>query len=479
MAAHKNLQKIDHVIVLMLENRSFDEMLGWLYDAENAPPFDRAARGQPYDGLSGRGLTNPIPAGVPGAQRGVVPAGKASRLDRPNPDPGEEYQRVNVQIYGTAEVGSRPSTPGAMMGFVEDYIAQLREKGVPLTYESYAQIMDGYAPAQIPTLAGLAHAYAVCDQWHSSVPTMTMPNRSFFHAATSGGRVLNTPYVSWVRNDGNTVFNLLEAAHQPWKVYFDADTVAPLTMIIHLPRLIEYALTHFHHMDTFFQDCKAGTLPTYSFIEPRFFVDPNDQHPPHGVAAGDELIRSVYESVRWSPAWEKTLLCITYDEHGGCYDHVLPPQAVAPGDGAHCPQGFGFDRLGVRVPMVLVSPWIEAGTVFRGSRPFDHTSMIKTICERWGLPSLTQRDAAAEGVGAVLTRELPRTDFPDIGPAAATLAAERVPKGRPEDEETSALHRAMVGVAAAHAGVSVAEPATVGEARRMLQGLYPRMLSGR
>lgn len=130
-------------------------------------------------------------------------------MDRPNPDPGEEYERVNVQLYGRAHVGDPPPYPAPMSGFVQDYITALKEIRIRPTYARYRQIMDAYTPAQLPALSALASAYAVCDQWFSSVPTMTMPNRSFFHAGTSGGRVLNTPYADWLHLDAPTIFNRL------------------------------------------------------------------------------------------------------------------------------------------------------------------------------------------------------------------------------------------------------------------------------
>ncbi|MHB1873175.1 MAG: alkaline phosphatase family protein, partial [Steroidobacteraceae bacterium] len=472
----ENLQKIDHFVVLMLENRSFDNMLGWLYDPGNSPPYDKVPRGQAFSGLSGRRLSNPVPRGTDGGARADVPVGKSVMLGQPDPDPGEAFERVNVQLYGTAAVPDPPPIPAPMSGFVRDYITALRERGIRPTYPRYRQIMDAYTPAQLPALSALANSYAVCDEWFCAVPTMTLPNRSFFHAGTSGGRVLNTPYAAWRTNVAQTVFNRLEDAGRPWTVYYDEANVLPLTLLLHYDRLKRYFPAHFRGMDSFFRDCARGVLPSYAFLEPRFFVRPNDQHPPHGVAAGDELVRTVYEAVRGGPAWQRTLLCITYDEHGGCYDHVPPPPAVPPGDGAVCPQGFRFDRMGLRVPTVLISPWIEAGTVFRAAQPLDHTSMIRTVCRRWGLAPITDRDRAAPDLGGVLTRAEPRQDTPRVaGTGGRTCPARwnwRLSAMRghlPGKRAASPLHRATVGLAAAHAGLAVREPATVLEALRRLR----------
>src|SRR6185369_4077036 len=141
----------------------------------------------------------------------------------------------------------------------------------------------------------------------------------------------------------------------------------------------------------------------------------NSQHPNYDVAPGEQLIHDVYYAVRNGKGWNQTLLIVTYDEHGGCYDHVSPPTGAIPPD--HTPGEFGFDfkRFGVRVPAVLVSPLIAPGTVFRvpaGTMPLDHTSVLRTVENRWGIPALTARDASAPDVSAVLTLTKPRTDDP-------------------------------------------------------------------
>jgi phospholipase C len=173
------------------------------------------------------------------------------------------------------------------------------------------------------------------------------------------------------------------------------------------------------HVGCHFKDFKnaatGGSLPAFTFLEPSWSSTGNSQHPNYDVALGEQLIHDVYYTLRGGPNWEKTLLVITYDEHGGCYDHVPPPSGAVPPDDAVGEFGFDFTRFGVRVPTVLVSPLIEAGTVFRvpdGAMPLDHTSILKTVEQRWGLPSLTARDQAAPGVGGVLTLDQPRDDDP-------------------------------------------------------------------
>ena len=186
---------------------------------------------------------------------------------------------------------------------------------------------------------------------------------------------------------------------------------------------------------------KGGTLPAFTFLEPSWSSTGNSQHPNYDVALGEQLIHDVYETLRGGPGWPQTLLVITYDEHGGCYDHVPPPSGATPPDNDAGEFGFDFTRFGVRVPTVLVSPLIAPGTVYRvpaGSTPLDHTSILKTVEQRWGLPSLTARDAAAPGFGDVLTLTAPRTDdvlagvtVPDLGRRGPVRRAALAPPGDP------------------------------------------------
>jgi phospholipase C len=174
---------------------------------------------------------------------------------------------------------------------------------------------------------------------------------------------------------------------------------------------------HFGVFSDFKTAAAAGSLPAFTFLEPDFASTGNSQHPNYDVALGEALIHDTYEALRTGPAWNQTLLVVTYDEHGGCYDHVAPPDGATPPDSAIGEFGFDFRRFGVRVPTILVSPWIEAGSVFRTSEPtpFDHTSVLATLERRFGLPALTARDAAAPDVGDAFTLASPRTDDPLAG----------------------------------------------------------------
>jgi phospholipase C len=262
------------------------------------------------------------------------------------------------------------------------------------------------------------------------VPSQTGVNRSFFHSAQSHGFVDNADYVKWLANDAPTVFDRLSARGVSWRVYFDDSNVFSLTRALHRSLQARALDDNFRPFSSFRGDCEAGRLPAYAFIEPRLFVNHNDMHPPvllnpfvdSSILAGELLINDVYEAVRANPAaWQKTLLVVTFDEHGGCYDHVPPPTgATPPVSPAPYPleHGFGFDRFGVRVPAVFVSPHIEAGTVVRadGAVPFDHTTVIRTLADKHGFAPLGGRDAAAPSLEPLLTRAVPRDDAPTFTP---------------------------------------------------------------
>ena len=211
--------------------------------------------------------------------------------------------------------------------------------------------------------------------------------------------------------------------------------------------------SHFQSYRQFQADCQTGQLPAYSFIEPQYFADfghpENDQHPPSVVTLGEQLIADVYNCLRASKVWRKTLLLITYDEHGGCYDHVapsaaVPPQPPVPG------QTFGFDRYGVRVPAVIVSPYVAPGTIFGKSNavPFDHTTIIATVRKRFGISgALTARDAQAPDLDSVLT--LPRpTNLGPLRLKALPYAPSPTTAAVAQTKPLNSMQKALVRLAA-------------------------------
>ena len=225
---------LDHVVVVLFENRSLDNVLGHLYGPED---------GKTFEGVIGKDLSNPIPEWAEhGADRKVVPYTVATDMDSPNPDSGEEWYHTNTQLFNILDehnrfkIGEGVTAPwnappaGAtptMDGFVTDYISTFTaEIGRQPTYEEYAHIMTGYTPEQVPVLSAIAREFGVFDHWFCEVPSQTFMNRSFWTAATSSGLVVNSPAKKWfTENDAETIFERLEQHGKTWKVYVRADAL--------------------------------------------------------------------------------------------------------------------------------------------------------------------------------------------------------------------------------------------------------------
>ena len=377
---------IRHIVVLMLENQSFDRVLGYLR---------LEAPGENLHGLTG-GESNPV---APPGDMTPVPV---SRISGPagyttDPSPGHDFEDVNLQIFGD-RVPAATRVP-RNDGFVLSYASQLGDDGRPLG-DRGREIMGCLDPTALPVTSALARGFVVCDHWFASVPGPTWPNRFFLHAATAGGHLVTpetagqfaaqfwgSPYRM------RTIFESLMDAGHTWKVYFDDYAQA-----FALRNLHPY-VDRFQKFEQFAVDVAAGALPTYAFIEPRSFSAPgypaNDQHPPHHLLEGEKLIASVYDTLRSDQTtWRQCVLLVLYDEHGGFYDHVPPPAAVRPDRTVARPSGFQFDRLGVRVPALIVSPWVPEGHA--DHTVYDHTSVPATLKKILRLPDfLTARDRAA------------------------------------------------------------------------------------
>jgi phospholipase C len=430
---------LDHVVVVLFENRSLDNVLGHLYGPED---------GKTFEGVIGKNLSNPIPEWAEhGADRQVVPYTVATDMDSPNPDSGEEYPHTNTQLYNILSEENRfqmgeaitapwnapePGQTPTMDGFVTDYISFFTaEMGRQPTYEEYAQIMTGFTPEQVPVLNGLARAFGVFDHWFCEVPSQTFMNRSFWTAATSSGLTVNSPAQKWLTsNDAETIFNRLEAHGRTWKVYVSEPMQLSVTGLIHYPRLKDRLATHFVPFAQFEVDAANGELPDFSLIEPGLTMGHNDYHPAYGralapgvvipsadppssILGGEAYLGRIYDAYRsmqsdaGSNVWNTALL-IGWDEPGGTYDHVPPPPVPPPdpaGPAGEC--GFRFDRSGYRVPAVIVSPWVAEGAVF--NQEHRHTSLIATLREQWNLGEpFTGRDAAARTFSHAFTLDQPR-----------------------------------------------------------------------
>lgn len=400
------LPNVKHIVVVMFENRSFDTMLGWLYPDGDRPNVVLPAGSSPrFDGVR-TNMSNPSKSGKP-----VYVTTEVTSFSLPSPAPHDRFANVKEQV--SAAPSWTDETVGPMQGFVVNY------QSTSSTDER--QVMQCHSPAQLPVLSTLARSYAVCDAWFSSVPSDTLPNRAFMLSGTSNGHVDGGGF-NPLRWSMPTIFNVLTSMHANWTLYADAHWTPSITRTT-FPKLWDPLLSpHFKRFPEFAADCANGTLPQYSFIEPNFFNEPTDQHPPHDVRAGEKLLYDIWTAVSTSPAWHETLLVVLYDEHGGCFDHVLPPDNAVTPDATSAPgdDGFGFDRFGVRVPAVVVSPYIAPATVFRSptSTPYDHTSILATLRDWLDIPPdkmlTSARIAQAPTLEHVLTLKTPRTDLPRI-----------------------------------------------------------------
>ncbi len=501
----------EHLVVLMFENRSFDNLLGHLYPPGTVPD------GQSFNGLANGAHGNPSPIGPIAAH---VYTGGTDRIMRsPTPDPGEEYPHVNTQLFGTVDPPGNahvdfkkmsppfnapsPGTRAAMNGFVTDYINNfVATQGREPRPEEYRVIMGGFSPEMLPVTSTLARNFAVYDNWFCAVPSQTFCNRSFFNASTSSGFVTNDGgpdgYFKWGRNAGPTIFNRLEEAGLSWAVYFDESQVISLTGFINDAALRPYWKTRFFGMRKFHEDAAAGTLPAYAFIEPRLIFDHNDMHPPiasfdfpladgepvvvgalDDVRAGEKLLHEVYTAIRNSASPNgsnaiNTMLLVTFDEHGGTYDHVPPPPATPPGPVAEPEMGFSFDRLGVRVPAIAVSAWTKAGTIVHDE--MHHAAAIVTLCRKHGLKPLTARDENARDLTNALNLEEPRQpwDWPETTPQYVPPNPEARGPFSPSVARTPLTPPALslMGMLAAKFGLPAEpRPKTFGEAYEALERL--------
>lgn len=404
-----------HLVVLMMENRSFDHMLGFLPGV---------------DGLTGT-ETNPLSPNGP-----LVQVSKNARTVHDLiPDPGHEFVNVNVQIFGNST--GADSGQVKMQGFVEDYALVSQDSA------QAANIMKCFTPQTLPVLSTLAQSYGVSDRWYSSVPSSTIPNRLFTHGATSNGSCTQDAVAAPATL--KTIFEVMDEPGNPYtyRIYTSGASVLWANF---------YLMQHqsvFHPYSDFADDCANGDLPAYTFIEPSY--DDNSaagtyatsQHPDFPVDEGEHLISDVYNALTGSPGWNDTLLLIVYDEHGGIFDHVTPPAVVPLPPNAGLPDvkhsvspPFDFRRLGVRVPAVFISPRIAPNTIFHDQN-FEHSSIVATVRKMFctNKTPFNWREAQAPTFDQILNLDNPR---PDVTLALPFVSA------TPSAAEIKAAHDAMV-----------------------------------
>jgi phospholipase C len=406
------LDQIEHVVLVMLENRSFDHMLGFLYPKSEA-----------FAGLDG--AESNLDADGNEVKVFKVTPGVENAYYFPLANPAEGYVATNDQLFGS----DTPPTSGDAKnsGFVTSFANELAHPAHPLDPQlagaASSSIMGMYIPETLPVISGLAKGFAVCDGWFASVPTQTFPNRAFAVAGTALGYVDNSARGHPAFNTPS-IFGKLADVGKTWKIY--GYSGIPLTAA-DFPDTVQHGANGeiVSGFPRFQSDAADDQLATFSYLEPEWathkvgdhdFQVENDEHPVSNMAVGEKFLYDIYQALRSNEAaWQKTLLIITYDEHGGCYDHVHPPTGAIPPDNKIGKSGFDFTRFGVRVPTVLVSPLIPEGTILRpaaGTQPFDHTSIIATLRARFGIGALGARDAKAPDVGPALAAPTARSDDP-------------------------------------------------------------------
>ena len=396
------IERINHFVVLMLENRSFDHMLGYL----RSPAY-------PIAGLTGDEWNPDDPHRENPDKIFVTPdANYYGDLNNPSHSlvPGAISQLFGLSDNEILQISTYPLTPPPNNGFVYNY-AQQTDAPPPPTIGP--NIMKCFSPRALPALAGLAPEFAICDHWFSSVPGPTWPNRWYVHTGTSDGYAGGSARLS----DRDTIYSRLSSAGLSWNIYFhDLPQSFSLTQLWKRPFLGRFRpFPHF-----FEEDVRTGRLPAYSFIEPRYFdfgsARANDQHPPNDVRFGEQLIASVYNALRNSAVWNDTLLVILYDENGGLYDHVQPGDTIVP-DGKTGRDNLGdhwvtfdFNRFGVRVPAVIVSPLIPRRKI--DSNIYDHTAVLAALEQRFHLQLLGAREKTVDKLADIVSLDTPRTDTP-------------------------------------------------------------------
>jgi len=384
--------KIEHIVVLMMENRSFDHLLGFL----DHPDIDGIAPGQ-YSNRDASGEPHPVDEGA--AYQGQL-------VD----DPGHDFEDVYLQMYGVP--AGTPAGEPTMSGFAQSYEEHGGEPG---------DIMRCFRPDQTPVITALARQYVVCDRWFSSVPGPTLPNRAFAHFGTSFGRLDMSPIYFSAHP---SIYQRMYAAGCEARIYYYAKWSGTMGLTF----LLDAQDGYFGLWGDFLNDCKHNRLPQYSFLEPPYYDNGEtlaaDQHPDHNVQAGDNFLLQVYNAIRFNAdTWHSTLLLIVWDEHGGIFDHAIPP-AVPPDhqDGfTSTAPPFTFDRYGVRVPAIVISPYVQKGTVCHTL--FEHASIPATAAAQFiETPSaISNREKLANHLLPLLTLDKPNDELPDFAPQPVAL----------------------------------------------------------
>ncbi|KKK19437.1 hypothetical protein AOCH_001323 [Aspergillus ochraceoroseus] len=402
---------IKNIVVLVQENLAFDTIAGGLtYNPD-------------IDGLVNRTFCNP--ADVSNANTSPLVCANPIAKNVATDDPDHSITGGNQQVYGTDHPDPEMHRPN-MQGFVTE---QIRAHGLGSDLMRAAEVINYYPPEHVPVFNALAENYLLFDRWFAAVPGPTNPNRAYLTSGTSRGHGHNDRGFDVSALPQLSIFEQLSAANISWINYSNTTGFAPDAMFYQWTVRSGHSRTSIKPIDRFYQDARAGTLPRFTWINPEC-CSYMSFHPPSPINMGEGFVKSIYEAVRSSPQWNETLFILTFDEHGGFADHVPPPENVPPGDSYAYTEvardgksaTFHFDRLGIRVPTILISPWVERGvvehapTTQRGE--YTHTSILKFVAELWDLDILTPRVAWSPSFAGLITRSY-RDDTPELLPAPA------------------------------------------------------------
>jgi phospholipase C len=308
--------------------------------------------------------------------------------------------------------------------------------------------MQFYTPANLPVLSTLAMSYAVSDAWFCSVPSQTSPNRVFSLSGTSSGYVDNyskpgSDPLDIVRFGQRSIFNLLsDSGNNDWCIYWQKHLLQPIPLTAEIMKQVDELTkaqpANRQPVTEFFNTiANGGTLPAFSFLEPVFMpehdIPASDYHPPYNIYPGEQYLADVYNALTTYKDWNTTLFIVTFDEHGGTMDHVPPPSTIAP-DAMTDWSEFTFNRLGVRIPTLLISPMIQGGTVFRSpdnAVPFDHTSFVRTLLGWQNIDisggAMGARAVQAPDFSGVLSSSVVNPGQISLSPLSCTAVPDEIP----------------------------------------------------
>jgi phospholipase C len=370
-AGTDTIPQIKHIVVLMMENHSYDNHLGML-GRPGADGFALGSDGRPL-------AVNPY---ADGRRQHAFRMPTTCQLSG---QPSQTWADSHTQLDG-----------GKLDGFV-------RSGSGPVS-------MGYWQRADLPFYYSMASVFPVADRYFCSVLGQTFPNRRYLIAATSLGMINDTLPGPADYPANGTIFDRLHRAGVPWRDYFTVRSIPPTPTLALFPRLLIRYPGHLAPVGDFFSDAAAGRLPGFSLVEPNYGTQSEED--PQDVAVGEQFAARVVDAVMQGPGWKNTLLIWTFDEHGGYYDHVVPPPAIAPDNvpPRGSPAYTGFRQYGFRVPCAIISPWARPGYV--SHQVFDHTSICALVEAKWNLPAMTYRDANARNMLDMLDLSRPSFQHP-------------------------------------------------------------------